>query len=379
MKESAVTNDGIQMGSAKSDAAQLSPTSDMGRQKIVVKYNKLLRDIAILTLENGMFQRYIDRVGLSKFVFSARSSGGSVSSSVRAMSKILCHWSEAASFGTAGKVLRLSAERKCRIAKEEQLEFQKYFRCLREKSEALIDETRASLEKLGLLYADISKQRKAFDKNVTVLVDNFAQRQVAVRAFVWFHRCYMKRMDICLQNMTLENRSLAELRAKLLRHLDGRSQRNTVTAIDVSEMKIRWQAALQEFKRLHLQCIQAKSIFSKCTRKLDTEMCKLKRVVGASTEISDRVNRRVRTTNKLIARMDDYQDDMHLDDRQIRRLKNRMALSNVPKLDDFVVSMKENEKVHRQLATENRKMRLAKLHLQQHAKLWRRIKEKQGP
>ncbi|TGZ66639.1 hypothetical protein CRM22_005206 [Opisthorchis felineus] len=296
------------------------------------------------------------------------------------MSKMLCHWSEAPAFGAAGKVVRLSAERKCHIAKEEQLEFRKQFSCLREKSEALIDETQASLKRLHLLHDDISRQRKAFDKNVTVLVDDFAQRQMAVRAFVWFHQCYMKRMDICLHNMTLENRSLIELRKKLLRLVDGPSQMNTLTAIDVSEMKIRWQTALQEFKRLHFQCIQAKSIFCKCTRKLDMEMCKLKRVVDASAEVSDRVNRRVRTSDKLSARMDDYQDDMRLDELQIRRLKNRMACFNVPKLDDLIVSMKENQKVHRQLATENRKMRLAKkLHLQQHAKLWRRIKERHSP
>ncbi|TGZ66640.1 hypothetical protein CRM22_005206 [Opisthorchis felineus] len=380
MKDSVVNKDGMWMGSTKLDAMQPSRTTDTGRQKIAVRFSKLLRDITILTLENGMFQRYIDRVGLSNFVFSARSSGTSVSSSVRAMSKMLCHWSEAPAFGAAGKVVRLSAERKCHIAKEEQLEFRKQFSCLREKSEALIDETQASLKRLHLLHDDISRQRKAFDKNVTVLVDDFAQRQMAVRAFVWFHQCYMKRMDICLHNMTLENRSLIELRKKLLRLVDGPSQMNTLTAIDVSEMKIRWQTALQEFKRLHFQCIQAKSIFCKCTRKLDMEMCKLKRVVDASAEVSDRVNRRVRTSDKLSARMDDYQDDMRLDELQIRRLKNRMACFNVPKLDDLIVSMKENQKVHRQLATENRKMRLAKkLHLQQHAKLWRRIKERHSP
>ncbi|TGZ66641.1 hypothetical protein CRM22_005206 [Opisthorchis felineus] len=308
MKDSVVNKDGMWMGSTKLDAMQPSRTTDTGRQKIAVRFSKLLRDITILTLENGMFQRYIDRVGLSNFVFSARSSGTSVSSSVRAMSKMLCHWSEAPAFGAAGKVVRLSAERKCHIAKEEQLEFRKQFSCLREKSEALIDETQASLKRLHLLHDDISRQRKAFDKNVTVLVDDFAQRQMAVRAFVWFHQCYMKRMDICLHNMTLENRSLIELRKKLLRLVDGPSQMNTLTAIDVSEMKIRWQTALQEFKRLHFQCIQAKSIFCKCTRKLDMEMCKLKRVVDASAEVSDRVNRRVRTSDKLSARMDDYQD-----------------------------------------------------------------------
>ncbi|KER33135.1 hypothetical protein T265_01019 [Opisthorchis viverrini] len=306
MKESAVTDDGVRICSTKSNTMQLSLTSDMRRQKTAVKYNKLLRDIAILTLENGMFQRYIDRVGLSKFVF--RSSGGSVSSSIRAMSRIICHWSEASSFGASGKVVRLNAERKCQIAKEEQLEFRKYFSLLREKSEGLIDETR----------------------------------------------------DICLHNMTLENRSLTELRDKLLRHLDGPGQRNTVTAIDISEIKVRWQAALQEFKRLNLQCIQAKRIFSKCTRKLDMEMCKLKEVVNASAEVSARANRRVRTSNKLIARIDGYQDNSQLDNWRIRRLKSLIAWFNVPKLDDFIVSVKENEKVHRQLATENRKMRLAK-------------------
>ncbi|TGZ66642.1 hypothetical protein CRM22_005206 [Opisthorchis felineus] len=346
MKDSVVNKDGMWMGSTKLDAMQPSRTTDTGRQKIAVRFSKLLRDITILTLENGMFQRYIDRVGLSNFVFSARSSGTSVSSSVRAMSKMLCHWSEAPAFGAAGKVVRLSAERKCHIAKEEQLEFRKQFSCLREKSEALIDETQASLKRLHLLHDDISRQRKAFDKNVTVLVDDFAQRQMAVRAFVWFHQCYMKRMG------------LSPLLSKLS------------------------EALFVVFIRLVLHDPFANLTLTNSTgaHLLARAWCKLKRVVDASAEVSDRVNRRVRTSDKLSARMDDYQDDMRLDELQIRRLKNRMACFNVPKLDDLIVSMKENQKVHRQLATENRKMRLAKkLHLQQHAKLWRRIKERHSP
>ncbi|KAF7234887.1 hypothetical protein EG68_11632 [Paragonimus skrjabini miyazakii] len=188
----------------KEHQARVSINSDdpsKSEKKKVNLTKKLKEECRRLRIENEIFNRYMTKVGANKFYPAPRAavpaSTEAFSTGSRARSRIYAQVSDIPTFSLSGRLVQLSAERKCMIAQCEQVEFKKDLTSLIDSCENILDELRASVEKFRLLEENAIRERKAFEKNVSALVVDSKQCRNVHRAFVWFHQAYLKRMDLC--------------------------------------------------------------------------------------------------------------------------------------------------------------------------------------
>ncbi|CAH8438024.1 unnamed protein product [Dicrocoelium dendriticum] len=322
-----------------------------------------------------MFEKYMDHTGIAKFSATLNDSVDVISPSSRVRSWQPTKISEVPNVNVPSQLVRLSAERKCKIAHQEQAEAKKEIAFLIKSSENLINEYKARIEQLLRETEDIAKERRSFSNLVVRVVNTSVGRHHGHRTFLSFHQNYLRRKDDCIRNMLLENEQFRSNLRRLSRQLLREKSSNEATLpVDLEELQIKICARMRQAREINSRCMTAKCFSNYCTHNCSVQKVQLDKALVEKQRLVKATERVLSMVKRVEHRIRAY-SDLHLEEWHEKHcLRANMETFRVPTVSDFIHCVKQNEELTKKLVVHNRKLRIAKLSLDAHKKAWSQIK-----
>ncbi|CAH8618847.1 unnamed protein product [Heterobilharzia americana] len=236
------------------------------------------------------------------------------------------------------RVRRLTNEQKCMIAHVELEEYKNTIIKTRNELESKILMYMSILETLNLDLKDIER-RKWLLNNVMRNGYNSYLGTYTAEALMRNHKRNMVKMSAEIENVNMKSSILAEERRKLRKLLKNKSGKSySLQEVEIEEDKILCSKALESIAGLNQKIFKLKSLAIKAQKacnackKLNDEMKVLEESISAA------------------------------------------AVYRVPSVSDFIESVLENKVLDKKRKIQNQKLSLAKIRLNEHKRLWAKLK-----
>ncbi|CAH8618834.1 unnamed protein product [Heterobilharzia americana] len=272
------------------------------------------------------------------------------------------------------RVRRLTNEQKCMIAHVELEEYKNTIIKTRNELESKILMYMSILETLNLDLKDIER-RKWLLNNVMRNGYNSYLGTYTAEALMRNHKRNMVKMSAEIENVNMKSSILAEERRKLRKLLKNKSGKSySLQEVEIEEDKILCSKALESIAGLNQKIFKLKSLAIKAQKACNA--CKLK--LSIEFEEKDRLLRETKqridfsallktTMNKVRKKLN---DEMKVLEESI----SAAAVYRVPSVSDFIESVLENKVLDKKRKIQNQKLSLAKIRLNEHKRLWAKLK-----
>ncbi|CAL8083721.1 unnamed protein product [Calicophoron daubneyi] len=224
---------------------------------------------------------------------------------------------------------------------------------------------------------DIELGRVLFDKQVVMrTVDNrvdCAQKELVKRAFMDYHRRYMRALDEKAQRLRMENDHLLQQYRKHLSSIRSLGREGSVNPHDFFEAEIRCKKSLSQITNLVHTCSELKRHAVRCSnecRRVKHILHEKLRTIG---QLEVECTRRRKAAQSL-------HDQIEVTAKQCSKAQKKkkhytLVLANMsaPPVSEFVSKVGELHFLIQKLQDKRRKKELAELSLKAHRRAWSRL------
>ncbi|THD23601.1 hypothetical protein D915_005176 [Fasciola hepatica] len=246
-------------------------------------------------------------------------------------------------------------------------------------------ESKARLEEANIVAKETEMNRMHFDKNVTALLTDFQEcpSDEAVKkrteAFIRFHKSYMKHLVSTENNLRIENGSLLRRRKKDRKVLRDLSESEiSPSQIEMEELQIRCNRALQKILQFAHVCAHMKSVLVRATHSMTIGRTELEKSLAESGWLQRECNHAEGLVKLVRGNMKTTETSLEEERRINDHLKLILKKYRVPSTITYVNNVVESSKLSRANRAYKNKLYLAKISLAKHKDLWSKIKKNLG-
>ncbi|KAF6771131.1 hypothetical protein AHF37_10566 [Paragonimus kellicotti] len=172
-------------------------------------------------------------------------------------------------FGT-DRTVCLTGSQKCELARGELEEFTKDLAMMKNDCDAIISDFKVTLEDLDLTLIRIKRHHERLKKDVSPYLKDPSKKMEAHNAFLRFHQIVMDDLEAAAEKLKTANANCIVLHRDMLRHIkEYEVSGNQIHVVDIHELRVRSQEALQEIQRLYLQSCWYKALTARATLTLE--------------------------------------------------------------------------------------------------------------
>ncbi|CAK8685258.1 unnamed protein product [Clavelina lepadiformis] len=272
------------------------------------------------------------------------------------------------------KLLRLTAEQKCDIAQRELEELRYEIDKLKDESERVLDNYRASLEEAELRVTEIKKAMYEFDRDICKGSVNPRSGKIVAEKVVRYYEDKLRCRDTLIEKLRLKNSTLKVQKKKLQLQLKQKEEMGEVLhEVDFNQLKIENQQYLekideknQELLRLKLMAGNTLQILNRFKKRLNTLTAEAEKL---QSEIASRNEMLMKNEAETIV----VEQERMVAEKKNFQLKKHLADYRVPDIQEYVEKKASLSELQKTVKSWERKVEIAQMALKTHRKSWQQL------
>ncbi|KAL7862687.1 hypothetical protein SRHO_G00116710 [Serrasalmus rhombeus] len=339
-------------------------------KQIVELAEKLRLSNAALRPETEMFERYVSRLDPRDLVPQVvPDSLGAVSSMEmgnRRKSK--------ARRPSQERSQRLTLEQKCDIGQRELDEMRDDLQKLKETSERVVHNYKATIEEADVRLAEVKKASYEFDRDVAKTLQEKQAVMMAAEKVSRYIEERMKSKDTLIEKLRLKNAALHVQKRKLQLQLRQKEEMGeALQEVDFQQLKIENSQYLEQIDQRNQDLLRLKLQTGNTLQVLNSYKKKLQSLTLESKSLSGDIASREEVVVKIEQETQKAEEERAKAEAMNRKLRAQLADFHVPHVLGYVTAKDSHTQLEQSVRAWERKVEIIEMVLKTHTKTWNRL------
>ncbi|XP_062317801.1 coiled-coil domain-containing protein 113 isoform X2 [Osmerus eperlanus] len=349
--------------------------TEADKRHIVKLIADLRRSNAVLRAETDMYERYINRIDPRDLVLQPppESQGATQPEAGTSRRK-----SKAKTAAVDCKP-QLTPEQKCDIAHRELDETREDLEKLKESSERVLHNYKATLEEADIRLVELKKASYEFDRDVAKVLKEKRGVIVAAEKIVRYMEDRMRAKDTLMEKLRLRSAALQVQKRKLQLQLRQKEEMGeALLEVDFKQLKIENSQYLEridernaDLLRLKLQAGNTLQVLNSYKKKLQIMTCES---MLLSSDCASRKEMLVKIEEEALQAEEERLKAETLN----RKLRGQLADYRVPHVLQYITAKDSHSQLEQSVRTWERKVEISEMALKTHTKAWNKVRASVG-
>ncbi|KAL6480799.1 hypothetical protein MHYP_G00118320 [Metynnis hypsauchen] len=344
-------------------------TEDDLKQIVELAENLRLSNAA-LRAETEMFERYVSRLDPRELVPQVLpESLGAVSSTEmgnRRKSK--------ARRPSQERSQCLTLEQKCDIGQRELDEMRDDLEKLKETSERVVHNYKATIEEADIRLAEVKKASYEFDRDVAKTVQEKQAVMMAAEKVSRYIEERMKSKDTLIEKLRLKNAALHVQKRKLQLQLRQKEEMGeALQEVDFQQLKIENSQYLEQIDQRNQDLLRLKLQTGNTLQVLNSYKKKLQSLTLESKSLSSDIASREQMVVKIEQETQKAEEERAKAESVNRKLRAQLADFHVPHVLGYVTAKASHTQLEQSVRAWERKVEITEMVLKTHTKAWNKL------
>ncbi|XP_036423671.1 coiled-coil domain-containing protein 113 [Colossoma macropomum] len=338
-------------------------------KQIVELVENLRLSNAALQTETEMFERYISRLDPRDLVPQVAPESLGAVSSMEMGSRVR---KPKARRPSQERSQRLTLEQKCDIGQREVDEMRDDLKKLKESSEKVVHNYKATIEEADIRLAEVKKASYEFDRDVAKTLQEKQAVMMAAEKVSRYIEDRMKSKDTLIEKLRLKNAALRVQKRKLqLRQKEEMGE--ALQEVDFQQLKIENSQYLEQIDQRNQDLLRLKLQTGNTLQVLNSYKKKLQSLTLESKPLSSDIASREEMIVKIEEETQKAEEERAKAEAVNRKLRAQLADFHVPHVLGYVTAKASHTQLEQSVRAWERKVEITEMVLKTHTKAWNKL------
>ncbi|XP_015223432.1 cilia- and flagella-associated protein 263 [Lepisosteus oculatus] len=356
--------------------------SELGAHELVLLVEELSRSNGVLKAETEMFQRYISRLDPKDLAPAAAAEptlGVSQAEVTQGQGQARGRSKSKSRSFTAERLQRLTVEQKCDVAQRELEETREDLGRLKEASERVLNNYRATTEEADIRLVEIKKATYEFERDVARVLQEKRGVMMGAEKVVRYIEDRTRAKDTLAEKLRLKNAALKVQKKKLQMQLRQKEEMGeALHEVDFQQLKIENSQYLEKIDERNQDLLRLKLLAGSTLQVLNSFKKKLQSTTHESNLLDNEIASRRDMLVKIEAEAVQAEEERAKAEALNRRLRGQLSDYRVPQVLEYVHGKVRHCELEQSVRVWERKVEISEMALKTHLKAWNKLKASSG-
>ncbi|KAL2093680.1 hypothetical protein ACEWY4_010992 [Coilia grayii] len=337
------------------------------KRRVIELIDNLRRSNAVLRAETDMFERHLGRMEPRELAAQGGPEGtpdmvnGMKSTRSRTM--------------TQEKLQQLTLEQKCDVALREMDEMREDLEKLKNSSERMILNLKATLEEADVRLVEVKKTSNEFDRDVAKVLREKKGAMMGAEKVIRYFEDRMRAKDTLVEKLRLKNAALHVQKRKLILQMRQKEEMGEVLhEVDFQQLKIENTQYIERIDERNQDLLRFKLLAGNTLQILNLYKKKLQNMTCESKLLSSDIASRREMLVKIEEETEQAEEERMKAEVLNKKLRGELADYRVPPVLQYVTTKASHTQLEQAVKAWERKVEISEMALKTHTKAWNKLR-----